>query len=168
MQPHSSVSINSGFTEKSASNCKYEIASANSTFPVSLVINSVSSQPTYTVKLNPVPTVGSTSPQNYSMPPSESSSASPSITTNSQAFEANCTPIKKEVDRKSSEWQYLPVILKFIGEQLTSQLPLVFGGVIGLVVVAMLIGQASGGIKLKLDLEVSPAPNQSEKALTTK
>lgn len=102
------------------------------------------------------------------MPPSESSSASPSITTNSQLSEANCTPINKEADRKPSEWQYLPSILKFIGEQLKSQLPLVFGGVIGLVVVAMLIGQASGGIKLKLDLEVSPAPNQSEKAFTTK
>ncbi|MEH1885060.1 hypothetical protein [Nostoc sp.] len=167
MKPNSSVSVNSAFTEKSASNCKHGITSTNSTFPI-LGSNFVSSQSTYTAKLNPAPTVGSTSPQNYSMPPSKSSSVTPSITTNSQASEAKCIPINKEVDRNSSKWQYLPIILKFIGEQLTSQLPLVFSGAIGLVVVAMLIGQASGGIKLKLDLEVSPAPNQSEKALTTK
>ncbi|MBG1271162.1 hypothetical protein [Nostoc sp. WHI] len=161
MQPNSFVSINSGFTKKSASNCKYGIESANSTFPVNLVINSVSSQPTHTVKLNPVPTVGSTSPQNYSMPPSELSSVV-LITTNDQASETDFIPKNEEANKKSSRCQDLPSILKFPKQGITSQLPLFFKNAIPLVflIVLFLSGFKLNFKLLQVDLAAPSILNQ--------
>jgi hypothetical protein len=134
------------------------MSSVNSTtFPNNLV----STQPPYVVKLKSTPMVGSIYSQISSMPSCESSNSTP----NAKASQVGYTPSNKGVDEK---WQHLSLILKFLNEQMTSQLPLLFGSAIGLIIIAMLIGQASGGIKLKLDLEVSPAPNQSEKAPTVK
>ncbi|BAZ31438.1 hypothetical protein NIES4074_39110 [Cylindrospermum sp. NIES-4074] len=162
MEPNKSFSISSPSKEQSTLNCEHGTPSTNSTPPVSKLTQTASIEPKHNLKTNSLPIVGSTSAQTYSMSPSESSTVI-STTENSQASELKPIPENKEANSKPSLWQYTPDILKFLGQQMKSQLPLLFGGVIGLVIVAILISQTSGGVKLKLDLDVAPASNQSEK-----
>lgn len=165
MKTHNSVNVSSCLGSTSVQ--KYSTCSENLSTGTSITINAQASE------ADCIPDIEEAN---------KKTSSDPSITTNGQVCEADCIPDHKEANKETdciagteqankntSRWQYLPIFLQFLNQQLTSQLPLFFGGAIGLVIVAMLISQASGsGIKLKLDLEVFPAPSQIEKASTGK
>ncbi|MCL1465972.1 hypothetical protein [Argonema galeatum] len=123
------------------------------------------------VSLNPNLTLNSGLTHNYyGIPPALTKPPVDSQILNSQSIQTPSKPDKEHLEANSKPHvsQHLPVILQFLAQQFTSPLPIVFGGVVSLVVIAMLLGPMSGGIRVKLDLEVSPSANQIEKATGAK
>ncbi|HAX80741.1 MAG TPA: hypothetical protein DCY88_34125 [Cyanobacteria bacterium UBA11372] len=127
-------------------------------------------QYSFSFPLNPKPDGGLA--HNHSKPPTNIAPPDNAQIANSQSIQTptNLDNQHSEANSKPPA-QYLPVILqffKFLEQQLANPLPVVLGGAFGLVVLAMLLGQMWGGIRVKLDLEVSPSPNQIEKTAEAK
>ncbi|MBH8561137.1 hypothetical protein I8748_02900 [Nostoc sp. CENA67] len=146
--------------DSSANNCGTQ--PTNATLPVNSSSNSTKIESADSIELTPLQNEDSASLQNSSVPTAKETSA-PKITKHSQLPEIKNSRDIPETPRNNAGLQYLAVFLKFLEQQLTSQVPLFFIGTLGFIVVVMLISQASEGIKVKLDLEVSPKSSQVEK-----
>ncbi|MFB2923979.1 MULTISPECIES: hypothetical protein [Aerosakkonema] len=145
MKNTSSVTVIPYLTAELGSAYKYGMPPASDTSPVNVAKASANAQ--YSVKPDPLAIVGSISTNNNSMP-SEVTANNPSIQT---AQNSDFSPI-----------------IQFFVKSITNPLPVVFGSSVALVIIAMLISQISGGIRVKLDLEVSPTYSQGEKTTAVK
>ncbi|WP_335213316.1 hypothetical protein [Nostoc sp.] len=124
--------------------------------------NSTKIESADSIESTPLQNEGSASLKNSFVPTAEVTPVT-KITTDSYLPEVKNSRDNLETDTSNAGLQYLSIFLKFLEQQLTSQLPLFFIGTLGLIVIAILISQGSEGIKVKLDLEVSPKSNQVER-----
>ncbi|MFW9262343.1 hypothetical protein [Nostoc sp. CALU 546] len=162
MSEKHSVYTNLTVSKEHSIDSNYGIQPTNATLPVSSNSNSTKIESADSMESTPLQNESSASLQNSSVPTAKVTPVT-RITTDRQLPELKNSRNNLETNTSNAGLQYLSVFLKFLEQQLTSQLPLFFIGTLGLIVIAMLISQGSEGIKVKLDLEVSPKYNQVER-----
>jgi hypothetical protein len=166
MSEQNSVCKDIAVAKKNSIGSKYGKQYTIATVPVDSNSNLTNIQFLHTIESNPVDFEDHVYLQNHSIPKSEAPQVN-SAMTSGQLPEAKNSPDKQEVNRSRSraELQYLSVFLKFLEQQLVNQLPLFLIATLGLIFTftSILISQGSEGLKVKLDLEISPKSNQVKK-----
>lgn len=152
---------NNSAAEDNKTHSDYGIQNTDATLPDSSKDKSTNIESSDTIESQRFKNKDSTDLKRGSLHITEVPPKRTSIKTSAQTAEAPDNQNSKKSDRNDKKLPDLVPLLKF-GEQLfTSQLHLFFIGT--LVFVAILINQAPEGIRVKLDLEVSPPSNPVER-----
>lgn len=163
MKQNSSVDVVPGETAQATS--EYDRRpSLVTTLSSILPKDSSNAQPTSHGQFNPSKIIGVTLRSHTSQSPAIQAPPANSLIADVANSQAVAASEKVQTNDNSSEAQHIPIIFRFLVQQLASPLPVIFTGVVGLVLVAMLVALVSGGgVRVKLDLEVAPTASLVEK-----
>jgi hypothetical protein len=165
MQDENSVYANPAIDKKDTVETIHGKQTTYATHPVSSNNNSTNIESSETSEPQPFHNEDSAFLQNISLYTTKFPLLHTNKTTSRQSPNTPHNQNNKEIDRRDVGLQCFWLFLKFIEQQLTSQLPLLFFGTLAFILATMLIGQSFEGIKFKLDLEVSPPSNQVDRNL---